>query len=105
MSEENVVTIRGIHTSYIICQKKTYDDPWYPYILHNMSEENVVTIRVHTSYIICQKKIVTTFYILHNMSEENVVTIRGIVHPTFYVRRKRGDDPWYPYILHNMSEV
>ena len=44
MSEENVVTIRRIHTSYIICQKKTWcDDPWYPYILHNMSEENVVT--------------------------------------------------------------
>ena len=77
MSEENVVTIRGIHV-YILhnMSEENGDDPWYPYILHNMSEENVVTIRgIHV-------------YILHNMSEENVVTIGGI-HTSYIICQKK----------------
>ena len=65
---------------------KRGDDPWYPYILHNMSEENVVR------YVGCMD---TTDgddpwypYILHNMSEENVVTIRGI-HTSYIICQKK----------------
>ena len=55
----HVPSPRFLLTFYVGCnvRRKRGDDPWYPYILHNMSEENVVMIHgIHTSYIICQKK-------------------------------------------------